>query len=309
MLRMTIKAVAALLCAVTGQVVAADAVERSRVVANVAQRDADCKKLGDFYWEIGDANGVLGSGAIGTDYSANEPIKIASASKFVWGAYVLEKIGRDKQPTSEQVALLEMRSGYTRFNPLACLFSKSIDACMNARANATRVAADVGYFSYSGGHDQRLAQLLGLGGYTAAQMTQEIRRYLGQDLDLEYANPQPAGGLKASPAGYGKFLRKIVAGQLRMKTFLGYQPVCTKCATARSSPASRAWHYSLNHWIEDDPQGDGAFSSPGLMGFYPWISADKSTYGLLARNKLSKSAYLDSAACGRKLRMAWMNAR
>ena len=29
--------------------------------------------------------------------------------------------------------------------------------------------------------------------------------------------------------------------------------------------------------------GDGAFSSPGLFGFYPWIDAGKTYYGVLAR--------------------------
>lgn len=306
MRRMIGRLAVALLCSgVTCSVAAADATTRARAVSAVAQSDSECRKLGDFYWEIGDASGVLGSGAIGTDYAANTSIKLASASKLVWGSYVLEKIGPGQQPSAEQIALLQMRSGYTRFNPLACLFSKTVDACASARSNAERVSGDVGYFSYSGGHDQRLAQLLGLGRLDAAQMTQELRRQIGQDLEISYSNPQPAGGMEATPAAYGKFLRKIVSGQLRMRSFLGFQPVCTQCAQARSSPADRAWHYSLNHWIEDDAQGDGAFSSPGLMGFYPWISADKTTYGLLARQKLAKKAYVESAACGRKLRAAW----
>ena len=49
-----------------------------------------CTALGDFYWEIGDANGVRASGQVGSDYGANTEVKIASASKWIWGAYVLE---------------------------------------------------------------------------------------------------------------------------------------------------------------------------------------------------------------------------
>lgn len=288
---------------------AVTAAQRTQAATAVAKNSAECRALGDFYWEVGDARSVLGQGQVGSDYTADKPIKIASASKFVWGAYVLEKIGKNQQPTPEQVALMEMRSGYTHFNPIKCLLSKTVDACMNSRGNGERVASDVGRFSYGGGHAQKLAQLLGLGGYNAAQMTGELHRYLGNDLQIEYAQPQPAGGMRATPAGYGGFLRKILSGQLRMRQFLGYQPVCTKCKDASTSPAASAWHYSLNHWVEDDAQGDGAFSSPGLMGFYPWISADKTTYGLVARQKLSKTAYTESAVCGRKLRDAWVQAR
>ncbi|WP_028007569.1 hypothetical protein [Solimonas flava] len=286
---------------------AASVADRAKAVTTAAQGDADCKKLGDFYWEIGDAKGVLASGAVGTEYSANSEMKIASASKFVWGAYVLEKIGRNNKPSAEQLSYLEMRAGYTKLNPLFCMFSKTSDDCLNKRENGMRVAADVGKFSYNAGHDQKLAQILGLGGYTAQRMTEEVMGYIGRDINLSYSSPSPAGGMQGTPAGYGAFLRKILSGQLRMHDFLGYEPVCTKCASAAFSPAPWAWHYSINHWVEDDPQnGDGAFSSPGLMGFYPWISADKSTYGIVARQKLSTSAYVDSAVCGRKLRAAWM---
>ncbi|WP_043113476.1 hypothetical protein [Solimonas soli] len=284
----------------------ADAADRSQAVTAVAQGDPDCRKLGDFYWEIGDAKGVLASGAVGTEYSASSEMKIASASKFVWGAYFLEKIGRNNKPTADQLSYLEMRSGYTKLNPFKCLFSKTGDECLSKGENGERVSADVGRFSYSGGHDQKLLQVLGLGRLNAAELTSEVMGYIGRDINLSYAQAQPAGGMKGTPAAYGQFLRKILSGQLRMHDFLGYAPVATQGGNAAFSPAPWPWHYSINHWIEDDPQGDGAFSSPGLMGFYPWISADKTTYGIVARQKLSKTAYVESAVCGRKLRQAWM---
>ncbi|NKF22547.1 hypothetical protein [Solimonas marina] len=286
---------------------AAYAADRTDAARNAAQNDEDCKKIGDFYWEIGDVNGVLANGSIGTEYNANTEMKLASASKFVWGAYVLQKLG-SKQPTAEQLSFLEMRSGYTKLNPFLCLFSKTSDDCLKKRDNGEQVSSDVGRFHYSGGHDQKLAQILGLGGDNAQQFTNEVMGYIGRDIKLSYAQPSPAGGMQGTPSAYGAFLRKILAGKLRMHDFLGADPVCTKCSTASYSPAPWAWHYSINHWVEDDPNGDGAFSSPGLMGFYPWISADKKTYGLVARQKLSKSAYVDSAVCGRDIRKAWMSA-
>lgn len=288
---------------------AATAQQRQQAAAAVAGGSAACKAIGDFYWEIGDASGVQGSGKIGDEYSADGSIRIASASKFVWGAYVLEKIGKTAQPTADQLAYLEMRSGYTAFNPLFCALSRSVDACMEARSNSQRDDSRVGKFSYGGGHDQRLASLLGLGRMNADAFTAEVKRYVGPDLGFSYRSPQPAGGMESSPAAYGRFLRKVVSGELRLKQFLGYAPVCASkdCPNVIDTPVRDAWHYSINHWVEDDPRtGDGAFSSPGLMGFYPWISKDKTTYGVLARQKLSKTAYWDSVQCGREIRKAWM---
>ena len=301
------------LIAASGVSTAASIQARQQAAAQVASGDAQCKSLGDFYWEIGDAKGPLGSGTIGDKYSAGETIRIASASKFVWGAYVLEKIGKNAQPTQEQINYLEMKSGYTRFNPLFCALAKSVETCMAARNNSEREDAKIGRFAYGGGHDQRLAATLGLGRMNAQQFTGEVLGYLGTDLGFSFRSPQPAGGMESSPSQYAAFLRKVIRGDLKLKQYLGYAPTCTDpatCPTAAESPVKEAWHYSLNHWIEDDPRtGDGSFSSPGLLGFYPWISKDKTTYGVLARQKLSATAAWDSVVCGRKIRAAWMQAK
>jgi hypothetical protein len=277
-----------------------------------AQQGASCRAIGDFYWEIGDGTGPLASGTIGSDYSATTSVKIASASKFVWGAYVLERLGKGREPDANQLSLLEMQSGHTSFNPIACLFSRTVGSCLTARSNAEVKPEDVGRFSYSGGHDQQMAVNFGLGGYTAEQMTQEVRRYIGTDIGLSYARPQPAGGMEGTPADYAKFLRKIISGQLRIRDYLGKYPVCTlpgSCPNAVSSPVKEAWHYSINHWVEDAPgTGDGSFSSPGLEGFYPWISADKTLYGVLARQQLRANAYWESVLCGRNIRRAFVTA-
>ncbi|HET8710602.1 MAG TPA: hypothetical protein VFM32_04455, partial [Spongiibacteraceae bacterium] len=78
------------------------------------------------------------------------------------------------------------------------------------------------------------------------------------------------------------------------------------CRQAVFSPVPAAWHYSLNHWVEDSGDDDGAFSSPGAFGFYPWISADKQWYGILAREDRMPNAAKESVYCGVKLRRAWM---
>src|SRR5206468_10474115 len=100
-------------------------------------------------------------------------------------------------------------------------------------------------------------------------------------------------------ADYARMLRKILAGDLKMHDALGMDPVCTNAsvpgcnAVPGASPLNvtgEAWHYAMGHWVEDDPQvGDGAFSSAGAFGFYPWIDRGASFYGILARDSRNES--------------------
>lgn len=283
--------------------------QRSDAVSLTASGAASCRKLGDFYWEIGTAAGPAGSGAVGRGYAAQKEMHIASGSKWVFGSYVLEKIGAQAQPTPAQLDALEMRSGYTSLRYGRCIFASTVADCFERRGNDRLTPADIGSFYYNGGHDQKLAVDLGLGAMDNRLFAAEVNRYLGGGLQFGFSSPQPAGGMVSTPANYGQFLRLILSGRLRMAHFLGSHPVCTlpeSCAAAAHSPVPRAWHYSLNHWVEDDPGGDGSFSSPGAFGFYPWISADRRWYGLLARESHRLKAAVDSVACGQLLRRAWM---
>ncbi|MEE3623312.1 hypothetical protein UCD39_04835 [Nitrospirillum sp. BR 11752] len=282
---------------------------RRAAVAAAANGDAACRGIGDFYWEIGDGTGALASGSRGTRYSANKPLQVASASKLIFAAYVVERV--DGRLTPAQLDALEMRSGYDNFNPLACFGARTVAACLDRRDNGLVNADHQGRFSYNGGHDQHLAATLGLGDLDRYGLAAEMRRVLGPELALDYAAPRVGGGLKASPSAYAAFLRKVVAGRLRIRDLLGSHPVCTggpNCPAVQAPELPQPWHYSLNHWVEDGPGGDGAFSSPGMMGFYPWISADRRTYGLVAREVVAPRAYLASMACGRALRRAWSSA-
>jgi hypothetical protein len=275
-----------------------------QVVEATLERAPACKDIGNVYWEIGNADGVLASGQVGHTFSADRPIRIASASKWVFGAYVAEKT--HGQLSDAQIDMLEMRSGYDELKPLGCAGAATIDACLGRGSNGQRNEAHVGYFKYNGGHDQELAHELGLGAMDTAALSADLQHTLG--VAIEYQSPEPAGGMRAAPSAYGAFLRSILGGHLQMSRLLGSHVVCTlpgSCTQAAGSPSPLAWHYSLNHWVEDAPGGDGAFSSPGLFGFYPWITADRGTYGILARVSIEPGAYLRSARCGAALRTAW----
>ncbi len=276
---------------------------------DTAEQNATCIDAAPFYWEIGDANGALVSGSTGDgSYTVTSSMAIASASKLFWGAYVVERFKSDLGGVD--LKAMTMRSGYTSFGN--CVGAPSVQACFDSGTNSTYTAADDGGFAYGGGHFQKYAIDLGLGPDGELKLAAELASLLGSELHIAYSMPQPAGGMVSTPKDYAAFLRKILSGGLAIRDHLGENAACTlpgtSCPSAKSSPVQEAWHYSYGHWVEDDPTtGDGAFSSPGLYGFYPWIDRTKQYYGVLARRKLTGAAYTGSAQCGRLIRKAFFS--
>jgi hypothetical protein len=233
---------------------------------------------------------------------------IASASKWVDSSYWVQR--QAGVLTAEDVKFFNFRSGYTKFT--SCVGTSTVQECLDSGTNGEFVAATENKFDYGGGHMQKHAALNGLGALDSAALTTEVRRVLGTEIGITYTSPQLAGGAATNAAEYAKLLRKILGGGLRMRDALGTFPVCVDPATCAEaiftpSPRGEQWHYSIGHWVEDDPNtvlGDGAFSSPGAFGFYPWIDARKTWYGVLARENLGGS--YESIACGRLIRRAWL---
>jgi len=76
--------------------------QRSAVAQSTAQSATNpCAVIRPFYWEIGDANAMLASGSIevGGGFpttTATTQMPIASASNWLYGAYVVQT--RDRSP-------------------------------------------------------------------------------------------------------------------------------------------------------------------------------------------------------------------
>jgi hypothetical protein len=283
--------------------------QRVAAATSTAQSKVNaCATIQPFYWEVGDQATALASGSVGgPTYTANTSMNVASASKWLYGAYVVQRRGGALTP--DDIKYLTFRSGYTSFS--ICLPGNTVAQCAQRANNGDYNAADDGRFAYGGGHMQQHAtSQMGLGALDNAGLATELRNQLGTDIGMTYSQPQPAGGVISTAGDYARFLRKLIAGNLRLGASLGTEAVCTNpttCATAVSTPVplNESWHYALGHWVEDDPaQGDGAFSSAGAFGFYPWIDAGKTRYGIVAR-EASAGAGTDSAHCGRLIRKAW----
>lgn len=291
----------------------------SRVAAvnATAQSTPECQALQPFYWEIGDASGRLGSGQIGSGApNASTVMTIASSSKWLYGAYVAERRAGALSTTAD-VPYLNFTSGYSNFGLPLCGIAFDVSDCLSGdRGVRNDVEAAGRLYHYDSGHMQVHAIQLGLGPLSPQALASEVRSRLGADIQLTYAEPQLAGGVNMSADAYGRFLRKLLVGSatpLRMASLLGTSAVCTlpgRCPTSAFSPGSDDWHYSIGHWVEDDPRasppGDGTFSSPGAFGFYPWVDANRQWYGVLARESITAGhGGFASARCGRRLRDAW----
>lgn len=290
-----------------------DVQRQAAASATALSASNDCAPIRPFYWEIGDAQGRRGSGSTdGSTYTASTVMNIASASKWIYAAYVAEAKSGVLSATAD-VPYLNFSSGYTEFD--LCLQTQTVAQCQSYAGpviqNGGYNAADAGRFAYSGGHMQKHAVDIGLGAMANAALATEIRAKLGTDIELSYSQPQLAGGVVTSAADYARFLRKLIRNELKLRPLLATQKKCASDAacnrTGVTSPAppTEVWNYSLGHWVEDDPVvGDGAVSSAGAFGFYPWLNQARDTYGILARKDEAGSGF-DSVRCGRLIRQAW----
>ena len=297
-----------------------DNAARSAAATSTAQSTSNaCNAIRPFYWEVGDrsqrlANASVNQAGNATTYTADTVIAIASASKWLYGAYVAER--RSGMLTAQDIQFLTFSSGYTSFAAIGdCFASDTVAACVARGDNDVQTPAHVDRFYYNGGHMQKHASLaapgMDLGAMDNAALAAEMRRLLGSEINLSYSQPQPAGGVRTSATDYARFLRKLLNNQLQLGTLLGSSKVCTNpatCPTALNTPIANGlnWNYSIGHWVEDDAtRSDGAFSSAGAFGFYPWVDVSKNWYGIVARHDTAGGGN-ESAECGALVRKAWV---
>jgi|GEM_PF-310321 len=207
---------------------------------------------------------------------------------------------------------------------------------ISSLTNGSRIPGLVGKFSYNGGHmevlqggaDASIAGLMnGASDDDAALAAKVMNAFAakGVSMKLSYFAPNLAGGVYTTPTDYAAFLQGLVRSTSALAMRYLLQPstqdpyaVCTNpsdpaCPTAASSPldGQESFHYGIAHWIEDDPHnGDGAYSSAGAYGFYPWVDASKQFYGLVARADTSHSSTdfgpgYKSQQCGLAIRKAF----
>ena len=303
---------------------------KAQAAEQTVQSNATCTALTPFYWEIGDKNGALASGTGGTPIdgfttapSATTSLAIASGSKWLYSAFVLELRGAAGPDPVNDVPFLNFTSGYTNFGlPICPGTGGTIDDCLNSAVlnggipRGTLSPDNVGKFYYDGGHMQKHASNFGLGSYTGTDLGQAISAALG--ISVQFSDAQPAGSGITTASDYAVFLRKVLNGELQITRSLGTNAVCTwhdgynpaACPVpgvhSPTDSTTLHWHYSLGHWVEDE-DSNRAYSSAGAFGFYPWVSTDLSLYGVIARSEPGTAVQegFRSALCGRAVRLAY----
>ncbi len=315
-------------------------IDQRKAAAEYAAGNAEeCLDLSSFYWTIGDATGMLVEGAINSTYIGSTRKNVASASKWLYSAYVAEKYAGGL--TAYDIQFLTLSSGYESLDSTSCSAAITVNDCLAIGDNGDRAPGHVGVFYYNGGHFEVHAvhgpglpspvstqHSINLGTDDDDALANEINGTLGLGSLFEYTAPVLASGMKTSADDYSVFLRAIMNNQLQIGSLLGSFKVCTVvdpdvCPTSKNSPVpgGERWHYSLGHWVEDDPitgpEYGEAYSSPGGLGFYPWITTDNAWYGIVfrdtGRSPVSAADANDdtigwqSVECGRVIREAWLN--
>ncbi len=299
------------------------AIAQNSTAATTAANGSECTASQPFYWEIGSSSGApIVSGQVGgADYSRSTVVKLASASKWIFGTYAVEV--STGVPNIDLQDALNMQTGFNyNFNPVLCALTAKVKKCHTIRNNDTVTSGTIGSFFYGGGDGQYAAtDLMGLGGKTKTTLANTIRNELNLGSSFSYQNVGLSGGMKSNTQDYAGFLQNLMSGDYYMSNLLDFNPVSTQpCPSGYSdcSPIGTIdMEYSLHHWIETHSSGtlpngvaiaagDGAYSSPGAHGFYPWITSDKSYYGIVTREGAAGS-FNDSLACGQAIRAAFLN--
>lgn len=242
---------------------------------------------------------------------------------MLYASYVTQVRGAASKLSASDINFLHFISGYTNMGDStltatcpSTLSPDTVNQCLTlsnsaGAAFAAQDPATVGKFDYdSGPMENHASQNTTLGYVALTSLGPLIAAQLGAGVAFTCSEPLMAAGVSTTASMYALVLRHIMDGSLAMHDALGTSPVCTQnsstCVAASTPFPEEAWHFSIGHWVEDNPStnGDGAFSSSGAFVFYPWIDKTKSYYGVISRYQQS-GAYA-SAQCGRLIRHAFM---
>ena len=146
-----------------------DTATRMAAARQTAMLNVQCQAISPFYYEIGDKTGAIASASIGGNtYLADTQMNIASASKWLFGAYVAEV--RAGVLTATDVQATHMQAGYVSMGSV-CGPNMTVSSCFAFSSNDTYTPSSLGRFHYDSGHFQKwgidngLASMTGLAGW------------------------------------------------------------------------------------------------------------------------------------------------
>jgi len=227
-----------------------------------AKNNVMCTAIQPFYWEVGDAGGALASGSStqvgGSPVTASKTFATASASKWIYAMYVVQKRGGATKLAAADIPFLNFTSGYSNMGSntqsATCTApasgADSINHCLTlsgpSEAHDSQDPNTVGKFVYDSGHEENHAGQFQpeINALDASDLGSAIVAGLGvKGITLTYRQPLLTGGIYASANDYTAILRAVLGGQQYMHDALGTDAVCAwvgpGCNAVRSPPACR----------------------------------------------------------------------
>lgn len=260
------------------------------------------------------------------NFSADQRVAIASASKMVSGAVIFRLIdqgflsldsttGQVLGWTGEQAAislreLLSFTSGLAPENRCTYQSDTTLTDCVNLIAQSGLTAAPGTRFDYGSVHLDVAGRMAEVATGTAWNelFAAQLRDPLGLSSDIVYYanplkstgtdNPLLAGGLQLTMNEYAHVLQFVFNKGVWQGSAL-LQPGIFDTQTIDpypdaiigKSPASNL-RYGLTAWLEcSTPQtGCAVISSPGAFGFTPWLDRNAGYYAILGMQVSDNSA-------------------
>ena len=271
---------------------------------------------------IYDADGVKRFERMYGNFTPDQRIAIASASKLVSGLTILRLVdqgflsldsttGAVLGWTGPQAAitlrqLLSFTSGLPPEAACTLLPNVTLAECVDNIAGMNLVAAPGTRFDYGSSHlhvAARMAEVITGQGW-ADVFAAQLKTPLGLGADMLYytgprqavgtSNPLIAGGLRATMNEYARVLQlEFNRGTYQGNALIGASLFTTQAtepypnAAIGNSPFQKIgidYHYGLTAWLECPPPAINCavLSSPGAFGFTPWVDRDGGYYAILA---------------------------
>jgi CubicO group peptidase (beta-lactamase class C family) len=251
-------------------------------------------------------------------YDANTRVPIASASKWLSGATLMTLVDERKLDLDDQVSkylpdyftgekgaitIRQLFSHTSGLPPIAndapCLFNPraSMDACVQVIAQMPLIGPPGGQFAYGENSMQVAGQICEIvSGQPWESLFQEKIAIPLEMSGASYcgagacSNPMVGGGAQLRLSDYANFLRMIIdRGRFNGRRVLSVKSVremqrnLTTGMPVFFAPRDlTAVNYGIGEWLDilDDRGRAVQVSSPGLLGFTPWVDKDRDLIGI-----------------------------
>ena len=276
---------------------------------------------------IYDANGVKVHERMFGNFSADQRVAVASASKMVAGVVILRLVDQGwlslDSTTAEVLGwngagasinlrqLLSFTSGLRPAHPCTSNATTTLAACVDEISREPVIAQPAVRFDYGSTHLHVAARMaeVATGSTWNAIFAQQLRDAVGISPTALYytfprqaigtTNPLVAGGLRMSMNEYARVLGLIFnkgqwqgatlvsAGLFEQQSRQPYPAVVIGISPAEQGGFN--YKYGLTAWLECTTPAAGCarFSSPGAFGFTPWIDRAAGYYAILGMETTS----------------------